>query len=181
MQAFSDKLNSDERVLLAHEIGADGSLIRWCTTEIEGLGWQVTNNPVRAEVDARSTTGLKISTKRRRRPDGGWAGLGRTNAVEGSRERLRPVKWNPKVCSYRVRPVGLEPTLGGILRTETRVSATTETGSRNAAYRLQDTIFARCQYGRGTAPVRLQIAAGRVHAYTEMLARAWRGARRRKR
>ncbi len=52
MQAFSDKLNSDERVLLAHEIGADGSLIRWCTTEIEGLGWQVTNNPVRAEVDA---------------------------------------------------------------------------------------------------------------------------------
>ena len=31
MDAFSDKLNSDERVLLAQEIGADGSLIRWCT------------------------------------------------------------------------------------------------------------------------------------------------------
>ena len=46
MDAFSDKLNSDERVLLAHEIGADGSLIRWCTKEIEGLGWQVTNSPV---------------------------------------------------------------------------------------------------------------------------------------
>jgi hypothetical protein len=28
MQAFSDKLSSDERVLLAQEIGAEGSLIR---------------------------------------------------------------------------------------------------------------------------------------------------------
>jgi hypothetical protein len=46
MQAFSDKLTSDERVLLAHEIGADGSLIRWCTTEIESRGWRVADNPV---------------------------------------------------------------------------------------------------------------------------------------
>jgi hypothetical protein len=51
MDAFSDKLNSDERVLLAQEIGADGSLIRWCTREIEGLGWRVTNNPVHGDAD----------------------------------------------------------------------------------------------------------------------------------
>src|SRR5262245_39889558 len=30
MEAFNDKLKSDERVRLAQEIGADGSLIRWC-------------------------------------------------------------------------------------------------------------------------------------------------------
>jgi hypothetical protein len=51
MDAFSDKLKSDERVLLAQEIGADGSLIRWCTREIEGLGWQVKNNPVHGDAD----------------------------------------------------------------------------------------------------------------------------------
>jgi hypothetical protein len=51
MDAFSDKLDSDERVLLAQEIGADGSLIRWCTAEIEGLGWRVTNNPVSGEAE----------------------------------------------------------------------------------------------------------------------------------
>jgi hypothetical protein len=51
MDAFSDKLNSDERVLLAQEIGAGGSFIRWCTTEIEGLGWRVTNNPVHGDAD----------------------------------------------------------------------------------------------------------------------------------
>ena len=51
MDAFSDRLNSDERVLLAQEIGADGSLIRWCTREIEGLGWQVTNSPVHSDAD----------------------------------------------------------------------------------------------------------------------------------
>jgi len=51
MDAFSDRLESDERVLLAQEIGADGSLIRWCTREIEGLGWRVTNNPVQADAD----------------------------------------------------------------------------------------------------------------------------------
>ena len=51
MDAFSDKLDSDERVLLAQEIGADGSLIRWCTREIEGLGWQITNSPVHADAD----------------------------------------------------------------------------------------------------------------------------------
>lgn len=52
MDAFSDKLKSDERVLLAQEVGADGSLIRWCTREIEGLGLQVTNNPVHGDSDA---------------------------------------------------------------------------------------------------------------------------------
>lgn len=52
MQAFSDKLSTDERVLLAQEIGADGSLIRWCTTEIVNLGWQVTNSPVQEESEA---------------------------------------------------------------------------------------------------------------------------------
>lgn len=51
IDTFSDKLTSDERVLLAHEIGADGSLIRWCTKEIEGLGWQITNNPVHGDAD----------------------------------------------------------------------------------------------------------------------------------
>ena len=45
MQEFSDKLDTDERVLLAQEIGGDGTLIRWSTTEVEALGWQVTNNP----------------------------------------------------------------------------------------------------------------------------------------
>jgi hypothetical protein len=52
MQDFSEKLNPDERVLLAQEIGADGSLIRWCTKEIESLGWRVTSNPVHGEPDA---------------------------------------------------------------------------------------------------------------------------------
>ena len=51
MDAFSDKLSSDERVRLAQEIGVHGNFIRWCTTEIEGLGWQVTNNPVSGDAD----------------------------------------------------------------------------------------------------------------------------------
>ena len=51
MDAFSDRLSSDERVLLAHQIGADGSLMRWCTKEIETLGWQVTNNPVHGDAE----------------------------------------------------------------------------------------------------------------------------------
>lgn len=52
MQAFSDKLTSDERVLLAQEIGAEGSLIRWCTTQIESLGWRVTDSPVSGDTEA---------------------------------------------------------------------------------------------------------------------------------
>ena len=52
MDAFSDKLGSEERVLLAEEIGAEGSLIRWCMKEIEGLGWQVSNSPVHADADS---------------------------------------------------------------------------------------------------------------------------------
>ena len=51
MDAFSDKLSSDERVLLAQEVGADGSFIRWCMTQIEGLGWRVTNSPVHGDAD----------------------------------------------------------------------------------------------------------------------------------
>jgi hypothetical protein len=51
MDSFSDELSSDERVLLAQEIGADGSLIRWCMTEIERLGWRVTNSPVHGDAD----------------------------------------------------------------------------------------------------------------------------------
>jgi hypothetical protein len=51
MDAFSDQLTSDERVRLAEEIGAEGSLIRWCTREIEGRGWQVTNSPVHSDAD----------------------------------------------------------------------------------------------------------------------------------
>ena len=46
MQAFSDKLDTHQRVLLAEEIGTDGSLIRWATIEVETRGWQVTNSPV---------------------------------------------------------------------------------------------------------------------------------------
>src|SRR6185312_16201863 len=34
MQAFSDRLESDERVLLAQQIGGDGTLIRWSTREV---------------------------------------------------------------------------------------------------------------------------------------------------
>jgi hypothetical protein len=46
MQAFSDRLDAGQRVFLAQEIGSDGSLIRWATTKVETLGWQVTNNRV---------------------------------------------------------------------------------------------------------------------------------------
>nr|WP_194946111.1 hypothetical protein [Mycolicibacterium malmesburyense] len=52
MQAFSDKLSPDERVHLAQEIGGDGNLMRWCTTEVVKLGWEVTNSPVREESEA---------------------------------------------------------------------------------------------------------------------------------
>jgi hypothetical protein len=51
IDAFSDKLKSDDRLLLAHEIGADGSFIRWCIREIEGLGLQVTNSPLHGDAD----------------------------------------------------------------------------------------------------------------------------------
>jgi len=47
--AFSDNLKSDERLLLAQEIGADGNFIRWCIREIEGLGLQVTDSPVHGD------------------------------------------------------------------------------------------------------------------------------------
>jgi hypothetical protein len=51
IDAFDDKLKSDERVLLAHEIGADGNFIRWCVKEIEGLGLRVTNSPVHGDAN----------------------------------------------------------------------------------------------------------------------------------
>jgi hypothetical protein len=49
--AFSNRLKSDERLRLAHEVGADGSFIRWCVREIEAHGWQVSNSPVHGEAD----------------------------------------------------------------------------------------------------------------------------------
>ncbi|KXW68419.1 hypothetical protein MPHL43072_22065 [Mycolicibacterium phlei DSM 43072] len=49
MQAFNDRLSTDERIQLAAEIGEDGSLIRWCTSEAQRLGWTVTDSPVQAE------------------------------------------------------------------------------------------------------------------------------------
>lgn len=52
MQAFSDGLESDQRVLLAQEIGGDGTLIRWSTTEVEALGWHVSNSPVQGDTEA---------------------------------------------------------------------------------------------------------------------------------
>jgi len=52
MQAFSDRLESDERVLLAQEIGGDGTLIRWSTIEVEALGWHVSNSPVQGDSEA---------------------------------------------------------------------------------------------------------------------------------
>jgi hypothetical protein len=52
MEALSDELDSDERVLLAQELGADGSFIRWCTTEIERLGFKVSNNRVHGDANA---------------------------------------------------------------------------------------------------------------------------------
>jgi hypothetical protein len=51
MQVFSDRLDSHQRVLLAEEIGADGSLIRWATTRVEARGWEVTNSPVQENTD----------------------------------------------------------------------------------------------------------------------------------
>ncbi|WP_083126688.1 hypothetical protein [Mycolicibacterium tusciae] len=52
MQAFSDGLESDQRVLLAQEIGGDGTLIRWSTMEVETLGWHVSNSPVQGDSGA---------------------------------------------------------------------------------------------------------------------------------
>ncbi|MGE2725937.1 hypothetical protein [Mycolicibacterium pulveris] len=48
MQAFSDRLNPDDRTLLAQQIGNDGSLLRWSTTEVQKLGWSVSDNPLPA-------------------------------------------------------------------------------------------------------------------------------------
>ena len=52
MQAFSDRLESDQRVLLAQQIGGDGTLIRWSTIEVEALGWHVSNSPVLGDSEA---------------------------------------------------------------------------------------------------------------------------------
>lgn len=51
MQTFSDTLASEDRVLLAQEIGVHGSLIRWSVTEVEALGRQVANNPVTGDAE----------------------------------------------------------------------------------------------------------------------------------
>lgn len=52
MQSFSDNLTSEERALLAQQIGNDGSLLRWSTIEVETRGWHVTDNPVQEESEA---------------------------------------------------------------------------------------------------------------------------------
>jgi hypothetical protein len=82
MHAFSDKLTSDERVLLAQEIGAEGSLIRWCTTQIESLGWRVTDNPVSGEAEAMMDAWIDdaYQTPKKNR----WR-LGRSRSHDGSR------------------------------------------------------------------------------------------------
>jgi hypothetical protein len=51
MGAFSDSLDDEQRVALAEELGADGSLIRWATVQIETLGWQVSNSPVQENTE----------------------------------------------------------------------------------------------------------------------------------
>jgi hypothetical protein len=51
MQDFSDRLDDTERLLLAQEVGADSSLIRWATTQVEILGFTVTNNRVQENSD----------------------------------------------------------------------------------------------------------------------------------
>lgn len=81
MQAFSDRLTSDERVLLAQEIGAEGSLIRWCTTQIESLGWQVTDNPVSGEADAMMDAWIDDAYQTPKK--GRWR-LGRSRSPNGS-------------------------------------------------------------------------------------------------
>jgi hypothetical protein len=81
MEAFRDTLTPDKRVLLAREIGAHGSLIRWCTGEIEGRGWQVTNNPVHGDADAMMdawTQDLYQTPKKTK-----WR-LGRTRSHDGN-------------------------------------------------------------------------------------------------
>jgi hypothetical protein len=71
MQDFSEKLNDDERAALAREIGADSSLIRWATTEVESLGLSVTNNRVQENSDMMWQEWLEesqqIPTKTKRR------------------------------------------------------------------------------------------------------------------
>jgi hypothetical protein len=52
MQAFSDRLETHERLVLAQEIGGDGSLMRWSTTAVKALGLHVANNPVQDEPEA---------------------------------------------------------------------------------------------------------------------------------
>jgi hypothetical protein len=51
MQDFSDRLDDPQRALLAQEVGADSSLLRWATTEVESLGLTVTNNRVQENSD----------------------------------------------------------------------------------------------------------------------------------
>jgi hypothetical protein len=51
MGAFSDGLDDQQRVLLAEEIGSDGSLIRWATIQLETMGLQVSNSPVQENTE----------------------------------------------------------------------------------------------------------------------------------
>jgi hypothetical protein len=77
MQTFSDTLESEERVLLAQEIGAHGSLIRWCVTEIETLGRHVTNNPVTGAVEDMAAAWTEDAYQAPRKTK--WLGRSRTH------------------------------------------------------------------------------------------------------
>jgi hypothetical protein len=77
MQVFSDTLEAEERVLLAQEIGEHGSLIRWCVTEIEGLGRHVTNNPVTGAADDMAQAWTEDAYQAPRKTK--WLGRSRTH------------------------------------------------------------------------------------------------------
>ena len=90
MQAFSDKLEAHERVLLAQEIGTHGSLIRWSTKEVETLGWSVSNSPVQGESSDMWDDWLQDSyqapkkTKRRL----GWSRSSRRSIIVAASNRV---------------------------------------------------------------------------------------------
>ena len=86
-QAFSERLESHERLVLAQEIGGDGSLMRWSTTAVKALGLHVANNPVQEEPEAMWDALVEHLTRRRRSPNGDLGAPDRTRALQ---ETLRP-------------------------------------------------------------------------------------------
>jgi hypothetical protein len=81
MQSFSDRLNSNERVLLAQQIGNDGSLLRWSTTELQNQGWHITDNPLQGEPEAMWDAWTRDSQQRPKQSR--WR-LGRPRSHDGS-------------------------------------------------------------------------------------------------